>query len=309
MNKTAIVVDSACTLPPRLLEKYNIKRVPISVAINGDEFPDPCDQALSLEFFRSGQLKRKNTVTTEPPSAETFAAVINEAIAEGAEQVFVQTVNRMQGETYNKANEAVSKVRAQLPEGSKVTVRVMDSRTIFSGQALMVAETLRRLLKSQEANIVRRQMDTLSSKIHTYMLPKSPLTALERAQKRGEKAVGWTQAAIANVIGVHPILCIVNDSSYRAATVKGFDKSAAQLFAHARSQLVRGLLSPIIVINYAGPLEALKAMNGFAELEASARDCKVQLVVGVMSLAGGIYASPGSLSLALMAEPHEWQGA
>ena len=187
MNKTAIVVDSACTLPPRLLEKYNIKRVPISVAINGDEFPDPCDQALSLEFFRSGQLKRKNTVTTEPPSADTFAAVINEAIAEGAEQVFVQTVNRMQGETYNKANEAVSKVRAQLPEGSKVTVRVMDSRTIFSGQALMVAETLRRLLKSQEANIVRRQMDTLSSKIHTYMLPKSPLTALERAQKRGEK--------------------------------------------------------------------------------------------------------------------------
>lgn len=308
MNKTAIVVDSACTLPPKLLEKYNIKRVPISVFINGDEFPDPCDQALSLEFFRSGQLNRKNKVTTLPPSAETFVAVINAAIAEGAEQVFVQTVNRMQGETYNKANEAVSKVKAQLPAGSKVTVRVMDSRTIFSGQALMVAETLRRLMKTPEANIVRRQMDSLSSKIHTYMLPKSPLTALERAQKRGEKAVGWTQAAIATAIGVHPILCIVNDSSYRAAKVKGFEKSAAQLFAHARSQLARGLLSPIVVINYAGPLEELKAMSGFSDLEASARDCKVQLILGIMSLAGGIYASPGSLSLALMAKPHEWQG-
>ncbi|HEY7774732.1 MAG TPA: DegV family protein [Marinagarivorans sp.] len=308
MNKTAIIVDSVCTLPPRLLEKYNVKRVPISVSINGEEFPDPCDQSLSLEFFRSGQLKRKNKVTTSPPSVNAFAEVIHQAIAEGAQQVFVQTVNRMQGETYNQANAAISKVKAALPNHSKVTLRVMDSRTVFSGQGLMVAETLRRLMKPQDASSVRREMDSLSSKIHTFVLPKSPLLALERAQKRGEKSVGWTQAAIANVIGVHPILCIVNDSSYRAAKVKGFEKAAGQLFTHARAQMLRGLLSPIVVINYAGPIEELKNLPGFADLEGTARECKVQLIVGVMSLAGGIYTSPGSLNLALMAEPHDWQG-
>lgn len=309
MQNTVIIVDSVCTLPPRLLEKYNIKRVPITVSINGNEFVDPCDQTRSLVLFQSGDLSRKQKVITMPPSIEAFEKVILAAIDAGADQVFVQTVNRMQGETYNNANTAVSKVTASLPEGKKVTLRVMDSRTVFSGQGLMVAETLRRLMKQQDPNIVRRQMDTLSSKIHTYVLPKSPLLALERAQKRGEKAVGWAQAFVANTIGIHPVLCIVNDGSYRAAKVMGFEKAAAQLFAHARSQLMRGLLSPIIVVNYAGPLEMLKAMSGFSELEAAARDHKVQLVVGVMSLAGGIYTSPGSLNLALMAEPHEWQGS
>ena len=308
MNKTAILVDSVCTLPPKILDKYNVRRVPIGVDINGDEFLDPCDQAMSLEFFKSGQLNRKHNVSTTPPTVETFENSIQEAIAAGAEQVIVQTVNRMQGETYNQANEAVSKVQARLPEGSNVTLRVMDSRTVFSGQGLMVAETLRRMIKGQDTSTVRRQMDQLSSKIHTFVLPKSPLLALERSKKRGEKAVGWTQAFVANTIGVHPILCNVNDGSYRAAKIMGFEKAAAQLFAHARAKIIDGLLSPIVVVNYAGPLSELKALPGFAELDDVAREQRVQLVTSVMSLAGGIYTSPGSINLALMAEPHDWQG-
>ena len=308
MNKTAIIVDSVCTLPDQLLEKYNVKRVPIAISIDGEEFTDPCDQARVLALFKSGRLSRKHRVSTLPPSPHAFEQAIEKAISQGAEQVFVQTVNRMQGETYNNANVAVAKVTARLSAGHKVTIRVMDSRTVFAGQGLMVAETLRRLLKLEDANIARRQMDGLSSKIHTFVLPKSPLLALERAQKRGEKAVGWAQAFLANTLGVHPILCIANDASYRAAKVKGFEKAAAQLFTHARMQITRGLLSPFVVVNYAGPLDELKRLPGFAELEDSARETKVQLVAGVMSLAGGIYTSPGSINLAIMVEPHDWQG-
>lgn len=309
MQKTAIIVDSVCTLPQYLLEKYNIRRVPISVNINGDDFLDPCDRRYSLELFQTGHLSRKHTVTTLPPTVDAFVDVIEQAIAEGATQVYVQTVNRMQGETYNQANTAVSKVAANIDPSKKVTIRVMDSRTVFSGQGLMVAETLRRLVKQHDANIVRRQMDSLSSKIHTFVLPKSPLLALERSQKRGEKAVGWTQAFVANTIGVHPVLCIRDDSSYRAAKVMGFQKAVLQLLTHARMQITRGLLSPIIVVNYAGPLEHLKAMPGFVELEAAARENRVQLICDVASLASGIYTSPGSINLALMAEPHDWAGA
>jgi DegV family protein with EDD domain len=308
MLKTAIIVDSVCSLPETLLDKYHIHRVPIRISIDGKEFVDPCSQAEALSLFEAGKLDRKHQVSTLPPSPDDFTRVILQAVDAGAEQVFVQTVNRMQGDTYNHANLGVS-AAIQLIGDKKVTVRVMDSRTVFAGQGLMVAETLRRLLGQADANTVRRLMDSLSSKIHTYVLPKSPLLALERAQKRGEKAVGWAQAFIANTIGVHPILCIVNDGSYRAAKIFGLAQAMHQLFLQAEAQIMKGLLSPIVVINYAGPLSDLKKMPSFNRLEARAHQHKVQLITSVMSLAGGIYTSPGSINLALMAEPHPWEPA
>ncbi|MDZ7923600.1 MAG: DegV family protein [Marinagarivorans sp.] len=306
MNKIAIIVDSVCSLPDRLLEKYNIIRVPITINIDGKSFSDPCSAASAVQMFTSGQLSRRHRVTTLPPTPQAFAKAIEKAIEAGAEQVFVQTLNRKQGDTYDHANTAVSMVASRI-ESKKVTVRVMDSRTVFSGQALMVAETLRRLLTEKDANTVRRQMDVLSAKILTYVLPKSPLIALERSKSRGERSVGWAQALIANTIGIHPILCNANDASECVAKILGFDKACDQLFRHAEALIAKGLLSPIMVLNYAGPLINLKKIPAFELLEAVAKEAKIQLIVSEMSLAGGIYSSPGSLSLSIMSETSDWQ--
>lgn len=304
MTKTTIIVDSVCALPSRLFEKYNIKRVPITVSIDGEKFPDPCDSTSSLALFRSGKLSRKHKIITYPPSTALFERFIERAIDEDAEQVLIQTVNRLQAKTYGYATSAVSNIKKTLPCAGQVTVRVMDSHTAFSGQGLMVAETVRRLLKSQDPSIVRRQMDLLSSKIHTYLVPKSPLLAFERAQNRGGMATSWTKAFMAKTLGVQPILCISDDASHCVAKIKGFDNAVSQLFEHVAAHIVRGLLSPIIVLSYAGPLADLKEYPNFAHLEATARENKVQLITCVTSLAGGIYTSPGSLNIALLVEPH-----
>ena len=310
MGNMAVIVDSACNLPSPVLQKYKINRVPLSYVVDGHISLDPCDDKATLALFSSGKLKRRHDVTTRPPTPEDFARCIVRRIKEGNKNIVVQTVNRMQGDTYNNANIGASLVKKKLAEQQDIHIRVMDSRTVFAGQGLMVAETVRRMQGGLDPAQVRRELNELSTKIHSFVIPKSPLVAFERARTRNEKAVGWGQAFVANTLGVHPILCIGNDSSYLAAKVFGFSNSAKQLFEHTGKLIEAGkLLSRFITINYGGSISQLKSLPGYEALEQTAIKHKCRLTPSVMSVAGGIYTSVGSISLAVATEPHEWQGA
>ncbi len=303
--KTALILDSACSLPKRVCEKYNISLLPIAYSVDNEEFTDDCNEQSALALFESGIFSRKHDVRTTPPTAEDFEQAIIEKIKQGFSQVIVQTVNRTQGETYENANAGIARVKQQL-EGQQITMRVMDSRTVFAGQGLMATETVRRMLRSNDETAVRRQMDKMSEKIHTYILPKEPLIALERSRQRNESSIGWTQALLANKLGIHPIICNVNDASESVGKVWGFKKAAKALFHHAIKCIDAGVYSPIVTINYCGDLAELKELPGYSELEEKAEEKKLMLIPSVASLAGGIYTSVGSLSIALATETHSW---
>ena len=305
MPETAIIADSACCLPKSLSEKYKISYVPVGYTVNGVPHKDPMKDAEVVSLFNSGTFGKKNDVETIAPSVEAFEGAIRKKMAEGYKRVIVQTVNRTQGDTYKNANTAVSNIKRTLTDKS-VTVRVMDSRTVFAGQGLMAIETVRRLLKEKNEDIARRKMDVLSEKIHTYIIPKDIVLARSRGVKRGENNISKSKAFLAGALGINPIICNMNDSSHVATTIRGFDKAVKAIFDHARSRIEAGLYSPIITVNYAGSLEVLKTMPGYSELEMAAKAKKLMLVPSVASIACGVYASPGSISLALATEPHEW---
>ena len=306
MSETAIIADSACCMPKSMAEKYNISFVPVGYTVNGVPHTDPMRDDEIVSLFASGVFGKKNDVETVAPTIDAFEKAIRQKIAKGYRRVIVQTVNRTQGDTYSHANTAVSNVKRSLQDKS-VTVRVMDSRTVFAGQGLMAIETVRRLMKEKSEDIARRKMDVLSEKIHTFIIPKDIVVARARGAKRNEHNISKSKAFLAGALGIHPIICNMNDSSHVPTTIRGFDKAVKALFDHARSRIDAGLYSPIITVNYAGSLEVLKSMPGFGDLERAAKAKKLMLIPSVASIACGVYASPGSISLALATEPHEWE--
>ncbi|MCH8551204.1 MAG: DegV family protein [Natronospirillum sp.] len=309
MRKVALVVDSVCALPPQFMRDFHIFRVPIEISIDGHTFNDPCDDQESLRLFRSGDLSRKHEVATEAPSVETFRNTLWDLIDQGYEYIWIQTLNRLQGLTYDNANQAASEVALQQKAPRKAYIRVMDSRTVFAGQALLAAETVRRLQTEEDPVRMRRELDYMSSFVHTFVAPREPLVALERSRKRGERAVKWTQALIANTLGIHPILCIVNDHSYQADKIRGFNNAARGVFTHLRTRVeTTHLLAPIVTVQYSGSLPELRELPGYAELEAACKARQLHLIPTVAGLAGGVYGSVGSLMAAIATEPHEWEG-
>lgn len=310
MPRVAVVVDSVCALPPQFMRDFHIHHVPITIDINGESFADPCDETVALEHFASGVLTRKHQVTTEAPSIETFQRLLWQLIDEGYQYIWIQTVNRMQGLTYDHANAAAAAVTRRMEGQRKAVIRVMDSRTVFAGQALLAAETVRRMQTDEDPVAMRRELDKLSNHVHTYVVPRSPLVALERSKTRGERGVKWSQALVANALGIHPILCVVNDSSHQADKIRGFDKAADAVFKHVANLVSEGqLLAPIVTANYSGQMTEMRALPGFAELAAACKAANVQFIANVASLSGGIYGSVGSLMVGVAAEPHEWQRA
>lgn len=304
--KTAIIVDSACSLPKALRDKYDVSFVPLSYSIDEDRFIDECSEENAEAMFESGSLSRKHEVNTQAPTPEDFELAIINKIRDGYQRVIVQTVNRTQGDTYENANSGLVRAKKQLDGRSNIILRVMDSRTVFAGQGLMAIETIRRLLRTKDESSVRRQMDVISEKIHTFILPKEPLVALERSRERNENSVGWAQALVATKLGIHPIICNANDTSAAVTKVWGFKNAAHVLFAHIITRMDVSLVCPIITINYCGPIEELKALPGYAELSLAAKRNKVMLVPSVASIASGVYASVGSLSIAIATDEHEW---
>ena len=308
MNNLAILTDSTCTLPLSILNKYPIRRVPITLNIGGQSLPDPCRESYALELFRSGKLKRNQEVSTTAPTVLAFEAEIQRALDEGYNNIVVQTINRAQGESYNNANTAIANIRRKLNGESRgMDIRVMDSRTVFAGQGLLVLETIRRCSSGYSQAELRRTLQKISTKVHSYILPRDPLTALERGRTRNENPIGWTQAFFANALSIHPIVCIVDEASRVLAKPIGFENAVLALFRHARIKIAKGLISPIVTITYSGPLEELKRLPGYEEMQSTAREHKVQIVPAVMSVTAGMYTTVGSISLAMVFQGEEWE--
>ena len=304
--KTAIIVDSACSLPKVLREKYDVSFVPISYSIDDGRFVDECNEENAEAMFESGSLSRKHEVNTQAPSPEDFESAIINKIKNGYQRVIVQTVNRTQGDTYDNANAGLVRAKRQLDGRENIVLRVMDSRTVFAGQGLMAIETIRRLLNGKDEPVVRRQMDKISEKIHTFILPKELLVAIERSRERNETSVGWAQALVANTVGIHPIICNVNDTSSAVTKIWGFKNAAHTLFQHVIRRMDESIVCPIVTVNYCGPISELKALPGYGELSLAAKRNKIMLVPSVASIASGIYTSVGSLSIAIATDAHEW---
>jgi len=307
MPSTAIIVDSACSLPRKICDKYDISFAPLTANIDGTPMLDPCDESKALALFASGKFEHKHKVFTKPPAADVFGKLIIEKVKAGYEQIIIQTVNRTQGDTYLNANTALATLQPKLKERN-ISLRVMDSRTVFSGQGLMAIETIRRLRRNADYDQVRREMNALSGHILTFIVPRSPLIAWERSKERNENNVSWTQALIANTLGIHPIIVNANDTSQRLDKIRKFDNAAEALFKHACRQIERGLKSPYITVSYAGLLSELNGLPGYNNLLHTAEAHKVKIIPSVASLAAGIYTSVGSLSLSLAANEMEWKG-
>lgn len=125
---TAIVTDSAASLPSDLVAEHGLWIVPIHVIIGDTSY---LDGELPLEdvIGRLGE-----GVSTSAPAPGEWAAAIENALGE-ADEVLVLTIAASMSGTYNAAV-----VAADAAEGS---VRVLDTRTAAGAQALVVLSAAR----------------------------------------------------------------------------------------------------------------------------------------------------------------------
>lgn len=127
----AVVTDSAASLPPDLVARFDVEVVPIQVRIGDHEYADG-EIPLEDVIARLGE-----GVTTSGPSPGEFAEAIERARAvAGVDTVVVLTIAATMSSTHKAAVVAAETL------GSGV--RVVDTRTAAGAEALVVLAAARR---------------------------------------------------------------------------------------------------------------------------------------------------------------------
>ncbi len=307
--KTVVVIDATCDLPGAYVQQQQLKVLPSKLILGDQVFSDVRDVNLSLAFFHRYAASPDLKVTNEPCPADTIATLfLNRWVVEYDRAILI-TLSQTLSALFQNATEASFAILRGYREKRRLAglqtpfyLNVLDSRTVFAGEAVLVDAVIR-LLRDQDLafNELRRRIEEFRQYIHCYILPSDLSYARNWAHETDEMRMAFPESRLDGLLGNKPVARFFDGKIELAFKGRGFDKALSNLLDHVRKAVELGLRNPLVAVSYAGDPQALKQKPCFVEFEQYARQWGVEVMVSVMSAAGGACVGPGALSLAYAA--------
>ncbi len=189
----AIVTDSGCDLPEEIVQRFNIRVVPLTVTFGDQSFLAGVE--LENRGFYRMLSEAKELPKTSQPSAGDFLQVYQELTGSGHEVVSIHMSEQLSG-TLASANAA----QQMMADGSKVSI--VDSRSVSLGLGLMVLAAA----EEAERDASLDDIVALLEKMIAEMRIAFVVDTLENLHKGGR--IGGAAAFIGTMLNIKPILCV-----------------------------------------------------------------------------------------------------
>ena len=309
--RTGIVIDSACDLPQDYIQKYNIHIMPISLHLGYDLFRDVRDPEATQAFYRKYLTEKTLDAETAPFSVEQIKELFLDELVLKYDRVLAITIAQSRSPIFANATEAsyivLKKYREHRQKAGMTGsfyVTVVDSKALFTGEGVLVHEAMR-LLEGQNPSfgILRGVIEQLSQQVYGYLVPEDLFYIRHRASKKGEKSIGLIGYHFGTLLDIKPIIGFHRGESQVVDKDRGFDRTLIKLFDIARQAIDRGLATRIVNTSYAGNPEVIRHKRVFVDFERYARERGIEVLLSVMSTAGGINVGPGAFALSYIAGP------
>ncbi len=134
MKKVAIMADSTCCLPQKLIEQYDIHLLPIHILHEDKSYRDRID--ISPGEVYKIMRKKENLPTTSTPSPGDFLDAYRQ-LSRKAENIFCTTVTALQSKTFEAASLAKQIATELLPN---THIEVFDSRAVAGALGFITLE-------------------------------------------------------------------------------------------------------------------------------------------------------------------------
>ena len=189
MSKPVIITaDSTCDLSPELLERYQIRIIPLTILLGDDSYRDSIDftpDDLYARYHRDGTLPK-----TAAPSVQNFLDFFGPLTEQGYEVVHLDISAELSA-TYNAAF-----IASQELEG----VYTVDSRMLSTGVGLLCIEGAECAARGMAAADIAEHLRSLTEKVDTSFV----LDTLEFMWKGGR--CSGVAALGANLLHLKPAL-------------------------------------------------------------------------------------------------------
>lgn len=314
--KIGIVVDATCDLPASFIARHGICILPIAIRLGADVLVDQRDVEQTEQFYLRDLRERGVDAESVPYTAEQIEAVFLDHLVVDHDLVFCITISGKHSPIFDHASRAsfgilrkYKAVREQAGVAGPFHMRVLDSRTLFAGAGVLVAEAVAMIDAGAAPNQIRLRLDGLIPELCGYMVPADLRYIRERGFHKGERRT-WADAGRAAVLtlgaalSLRPIIRIWRGEESVVATGFSHAKSVERLFRHlARTMDSGGLSAPHLCISYAGDVAEVPQMPGWESLVASAAGAGVEVHLATMSATGAVNVGLGCLYAAFAGSP------
>lgn len=286
MQKVAVITDSVCCLPVELVQKYDIRLVPIYVVYKGESLRDGVDIS-PTEVYKIMR-KRKDLPTTSTPPVGDFLDAYHEA-SQKADSILCITLTSLQSKVFEAAMVAKEQAKELMPQ---TTIEVMDSRAVGGALGFIVLEAARAASQGADLLEVGNAARSMMSRVG-FLAMVDTLYFLARTG-RIARAAAWA----GSLLDMKPVLDHNPAVGETMPVARPRTRAkAVELMLKLMSEKV-GNRTVHAIVHHADELddgEKLKA-------EIQARFKCVESYLTEFTPAMGIHAGPGVLAISFYAE-------
>jgi len=207
-----IVTDSTADVPKELLERYDIRVVPITIQFGNETY----EEGITIDrptFFR--KLEGDVIPTSSQPAPGKFVEVYQELAEEGHSILTIVVTSKHSG-TYQSALLA----KSMLPEAD---IEVFDSLSISMGTGYQVLAAARAAEEGKGMGEILQLLEGIRSRMNLHFTPAT----LKYLQKSGR--VGKLAGALGSLLNVKPIIKVEDGTLEAFQNVRTRSKALERL--------------------------------------------------------------------------------
>lgn len=204
-----IVIDSTSDVTDEIIEKYNLKMVPLTVNFENESFLDKVELS-SAEFFEKLE-KAEKLPTTSQVSPGAFVEAFSEILLEGDQILGIFLASEFSG-TYDSARIAKDMIGSD-------NIRIIDSRSVCLGTFSLILEAIRLVNEKKTIDQIVSELERTKDKIVAI----AGLDTLKYLEKGGRLSKG--QAVVGSILNIKPIIEIKDGKLSVIEKVRGKNKT------------------------------------------------------------------------------------
>lgn len=278
MQKIGLLVDSACDLSLDIINKKNLKLIPLKIIYSDGEFRDKIE--ISADHVYDNL--ETEIPKTSLPSFEDIDKALNSLEEEGFTHVIAITISSGLSGTFNS-------VRLALEDHPKLISHVFDSKILAMPEGAIVLETISLLESGKSFEEIIETLPALRKRVSGYFT----LNTLEYLRKGGR--IGKVAGTIGDMLNLKPVISVDDEGVYfTLCKARGRKQSITKLINILKDELEK---CPCKVwILQGGALEEAKNI-----LETVKDFNNIKFIdISQISPALGVHTGPGLLGLAIM---------
>ncbi|KAF5041635.1 DegV family protein [Sedimentibacter saalensis] len=274
-----IVIDSTSDVTDEIIEKYNLKMVPLTVNFENESFLDKVELS-SSEFFEKLE-KAEKLPTTSQVSPGAFVEAFSEILLEGDQILGIFLASEFSG-TYDSARIAKDMIGSD-------NIRIIDSRSVCLGTFSLILEAIKLVNEKKTIDQIVAELEATKDKVVAI----AGLDTLKYLEKGGRLSKG--QAVVGSILNIKPVIEIKDGKLAVIEKVRGKNKTIKWIDEWIEKNNY-DLSDKTVLLFHARSYDQLKVLRETIEEKYKIKEIIEQEIGPVI----GTHAGPGVLGVSFL---------